>query len=132
MINSYFSNIGVELNTNIQYYNKNIYENITINKSLIFIKPVSLIEFENSVYNCDLKYSTISHDFNFFLIRNIILSISNILSILFNKCIENGIYSDVLKTSKVIIYIKKEIKIISRIIGKYHLHHNFQKNFKKC
>ena len=33
----YFSNIGVELN-------KNIYENITSNKSLIFIKPVSSIK----------------------------------------------------------------------------------------
>ena len=27
--NSYFSNIGVELNQNIQYSNQNIYENIT-------------------------------------------------------------------------------------------------------
>ena len=89
MFNSYFSNIGVELNKNISYSNQNIYENITSNKSSIFIKPVSSIEIENIVYNCDSKYSTDSHDFNFFLIRNIILSISNILSILFNKCIEN-------------------------------------------
>ena len=66
MFNLYFSNIGVELNTNIQYYNKNIYENITSNKSTIFIKPVSSIEIENIVYNCDSKYSTDSHDFNFF------------------------------------------------------------------
>ena len=42
----------------------------------------------------------------FFLIRNIILSISNILSILFNKYIENGVYPDVLKISKVIILYK--------------------------
>ena len=34
MLNSYFSNIGV---------NKNIYENITNNKITIFIKPVSSI-----------------------------------------------------------------------------------------
>ena len=38
MFNSYFSNIGVELNKNIQYSNKNIYENITSNKSSICIK----------------------------------------------------------------------------------------------
>ena len=73
MFNSYFSNIGVELNKNIQYSNQKF-----------FIKPVSSIEIENIVYNCDSKYSTDSHDFNFFLIRNIMLSISNILSILFN------------------------------------------------
>ena len=65
--NSYFSNIGVELNKNIQYSNKNIYENITSKKSYIFIKPVSSIEIENIVYNFDSKYSTDSHDFNFFL-----------------------------------------------------------------
>ena len=98
MFNSYFSNIGVELNKNIQYSsirsNNNIYEHITSNKSYIFIKPVSSIEIENIVYNCDSKYSTDSHDFNFFLIHNIIFSISNILSILFNKCIENGVYPD--------------------------------------
>ena len=41
MFNSYFSNIGVELNENIQYSNQNIHENITINKSSIFIKPVT-------------------------------------------------------------------------------------------
>ena len=29
MFNSYFSNIYVELNKNIQYSNQNIYENIT-------------------------------------------------------------------------------------------------------
>ena len=40
MFNLYFSNIGVELNKNIQYSNTNIYENITSNKSTIFIKPV--------------------------------------------------------------------------------------------
>ena len=44
MFNSYFSNIGVELNKNIKYSNKNIYENITSNKSSIFIKPISSIE----------------------------------------------------------------------------------------
>ena len=77
------------------------------NKSSIFIKTVSSIEIENIVYNCNSKYSSDSHDFNFFLIRNIILSISNILSILFNKCIENGVYPDVLKISKVIILYKK-------------------------
>ena len=58
MFNSYFSNIGVELNKNIQYSNQNIYENITINKISIFIKPVSSIEIENIVENCDSKYST--------------------------------------------------------------------------
>ena len=81
MFNTYFLNIGVKLNKNIQYSNKNIYENITSNKSSITIKPVSSIEIENIVYNCDSKYSRIttdSNDFNFFLIRNIILSISNI------------------------------------------------------
>ena len=67
MFNSYFSNIGVELNKNIPYSNKNIYENITSNKSSIFIKPVSSIEIENIIYNCDSKYSTDSHNFNFFL-----------------------------------------------------------------
>ena len=46
----------------------------------------------------------------FFLIRNTILSISNILSILFIKCIENGVYPDVRKISKVIILYKKENK----------------------
>ena len=35
------------------------------------------------------------------------LSISYILSILFNKCIENGVYPIVLKTSKVIMLYKK-------------------------
>ena len=35
------------------------------------------------------------------------LSISNMLSILFNKCFENGVYPDVLKTYKVIILYKK-------------------------
>ena len=39
----------------------------------------SSIEIENIVYNCDSKYSTDSHDFNIFLICNIILSISYIL-----------------------------------------------------
>ena len=66
MFNSYFSNIGVELNKNIPYSYENIYENITSNKSSIFIKPVSSIEIENIVYNCYSKYSTDSHDFNFF------------------------------------------------------------------
>ena len=47
MFNSYFLNIVVELNKNIQYSNKNIYENITSNKSYIFIKPISSIEIEN-------------------------------------------------------------------------------------
>ena len=42
------------------------------------------------------------------------------LSILFNKYIENGVYPDVRKTSKVIILYKKEIKMIARIIGQYH------------
>ena len=52
MFNSYFSNIGVELNKNIPYSNKNIYENITSNKSsILFIMPVSSIEIENIVYN---------------------------------------------------------------------------------
>ena len=45
-----------------------------------------------------------------FFIRNIILSISNILLILFNKCIEYGIYPGILKISIVIIYIKKLYK----------------------
>ena len=71
MFNLYFSNIGVELNTNIQHSIQNIYENITSNNSYIFINPVSSIEIENFVYNCDSKYSTDSHDFNFCLIRNV-------------------------------------------------------------
>ena len=50
----------------LQYSNKNIYENITSNNISIFIKLVSSIEIENIVYNCDSKYSTDSHDFNFF------------------------------------------------------------------
>ena len=43
-IHIFLSNIGVELNKNIKYSNQNIYENSTINKSSIFIKPVSSIE----------------------------------------------------------------------------------------
>ena len=56
----------------------------------------------------------------YFPLRNIILSISNILSILFNKFIENGVYPDVLKTSKVIILYKKGKNMIAQSIGQYH------------
>ena len=128
MFSSYFSNIGVELNNNNS--NQNIYENITSNNSSNFIKPVSSIEIENIVYNCDSKYSTDSHAFNFFLIRNIILSISNILSILFNKCIENGVYSDVLKASKIIILYKKGNKRDCSTYRPISLTSQFSKNLK--
>ena len=75
MFNSYFSNIGVD---KIKIYNTliKIYMKILL---VIFIKPLSSIAIENIVYNCDSKYITDSHDFNFFLIHNIILSNSNIL-----------------------------------------------------
>ena len=48
------------------------------------------------------------------------LSISNMLSIVFNKFIENGVYPDVLKTSKVIILYKKGNKNDCSNYSQYH------------
>ena len=104
---------------NIQYSNQNIYANINSNTSSIFIKPVSSIEIENIVYNCDSKYSTDSHDFNFFVIRKIILSVSNMLSIYLINALEMVFTLMYLKHLKS-FYIKMEIKMIAQIIGQYH------------
>ena len=64
MFNSYFSNIGVELNKNIPFSNKNIYKNITSNKSSIFIKPCNfykvIILYKKEIKNDCSNYRPIS------------------------------------------------------------------------
>ena len=105
--NKYFTSIGAEINNSFNDPYSDILTNITSNTSSIFFEPVTVTEIENILHKCSDKFSNDSHGFNLYLLRRIITSISHIIMYLFNLSINAGIFTDILKTSKVIVIYKK-------------------------
>lgn len=106
-------------------------KNIISNNSSFHMKPVKPSEIENLVLKRDKKSSTDFHELNFSFVQNIILSISSILSLLYNKCIDNYVYPDILKSSKVIVLYKKGDKTNCSNYRPISLISQFSKIFEK-
>ena len=105
--NKYCTSIGAEINNSFNDPYSDRLSNITSNPSSILFEPVTVMEIENIVHKCSDKCSNDSHGFNLYLLRRIITCINHIIMYLFNKFINFykyiGIFSDILKTSKVIV-----------------------------
>ena len=97
--NDHFINVGPHLakefcDNSLQ----SIYKTLTNkNKNSLFLFPTSVNEIKKIIENCDNKYSIDTLGFNMHIIKQIKDEISPILAILFNKCLQVGLFPDDLK-----------------------------------
>ena len=90
---------------------QSIYKTLTNkNKNSLFLFPTSVNEIKKIIENCDNKYSIDTLGFNMHIIKQIKDEISPILALLFNKCLQVGLFSDDLKISKIIPIYKSGAK----------------------
>ena len=110
--NDHFINVGPHLakefcDNSLQ----SIYKTLTNkNKYSLFLFPTSVNEIKKIIENCDNKYSIDTLGFNMHIIKQIKDDISPILAILFNKCLQVGLFPDDLKISKIIPIYKSGAK----------------------
>ena len=77
-----------------------IYKKLTNkNKNSIFLFPNSVNEIKKVIENCDNKYSIDTLGFNMHIIQQIKDEVSQMFAILFNRCLQVGIFPDVFKIS---------------------------------
>ena len=69
------------------------------NKNSIFLFPNSVNEIKKVIENCDNKYSIDTLGFNMHIIQQIKDEVSQMFAILFNRCLQVGIFPDVFKIS---------------------------------
>ena len=90
---------------------QSIYKTLTNkNKNSLFLFPTSVNEIQKITENCNNKYSIDTLGFNMYIIKQIKDEISPILAILFNKCLQVGLFPDDLKISKIIPIYKSGAK----------------------
>ena len=77
-----------------------IYKKLTNkNKNSLFLFPNSVNEIKKVIENCDNKYSIDTLGFNMHIIQQIKDEVSQMFAILFNRCLQVGIFPDVFKIS---------------------------------
>ena len=62
------------------------------------------------IYKTKIKYSRDYNNFNMLIIKYIKSGIAPLISHLFNRCLSEGIFHDVLKIAKVLLLYKKNNK----------------------
>ena len=104
IMNKYFSSIGHNLASKIPNPRKQFSEYLPdlSDPGSFFFNPVSPLEIENEIMNTPLNKAHGLYSFTSRTLRSAKHIISQLLSVLINRSIKNGIYPSILKLAKVI------------------------------
>ena len=114
VFNDYFTNVAPSLAQKIPSVpNRSIYDTLpSPNKNSIFLAPCTPDEIINIVTNLKDSQALDLYGFTTPIIKQIISSISNPLTIIFNKSIEQGIFPQKLKFAKITPVFKADDKLL--------------------
>ena len=134
-LENFFKTIGTNLSNNITSpsHNCNITPTSTItsvNKSF-FIKPMTISEVKHSILNLDKNKSVKSNCPAIYFLKISAHIISPILTVLFNNCINDGVFPKSLKSSEVIPIFKKGSKSLAGNYRPISLLSPFSKIFER-
>ena len=104
-MNNYYCKMGEEMSKKIEKPSKNKFKLPNVTVKSIFIKPTNKNEILNIINSLKNKNGGVDK-INSKTLKILSYHISNVLSSIFNKCIEKGIWPDALKAAEVVPIFK--------------------------
>ena len=132
-LNTYFSNIGQDINSTFNDSNESDYlKYVEKNKSTIFFKPITCKELIDCVTNLKNNTSAGYDDIDIIIVKRSIHLICKPLCAIFNQCMENGIFPEKMKIAKVVPVFKNGSPEIMSNYRPISVLSVFSKIFEKC
>ena len=130
--NDFFSKVGTSLANNLPLPQFENTCNIKHTTNSLFLNPISEKEVKQIISNMNIHKSTGLNDIPIKFIELSSIVISPILTNLYNKCISQGVFPNILKNSQIIPIYKKGEKNLCANYRPISLISPFSKIFQKC
>ena len=133
MFNDYFVNVGHNLNSKfITHTNNHVGNYIVNNIKSAFFTPISPDEIVEIVKDFKSNTSSGYDDIDMKVVKKIIINICQPLSVIFNKCLDCGVFPDKLKIARVIPVFKSGSQEVLSNYRPISVLPIFSKVFEKC
>ena len=133
LFNDYFVNVGYNLNTKfISRKNNHVGKYIVKNIKSAFFTPISPNEIVEVVKSFKSNTSSGYDDIDMKVVKKIIDNICHPLSVVLNKCLNNGVFPDKLKIARVIPVFKSGSQEVLSNYRPISVLPIFSKVFEKC
>lgn len=128
--NSYFANIPINVQDSLENSNQNYDHLVSVNDRSMYFIPIESNEVNGVINRLDVKKENNDLSPKFFKLCKD--HICGILSILFNKCVDRGIYPKILKVARIAPIFKAGNKLLVANYRPVSILSTLNKIFEKC